>query len=184
MAQLERGSLLVAEPFMGDPNFKRSVVLLTEHAPDEGSVGFVLNRLTEHGLGELLETDLYTDIPVYDGGPVQRNTLHFIHRVPQMITGGLHIADDMYWSGDFEQLRLYLKTDYLNPADFRFFIGYSGWAEGQLEQELKEKAWFVTHADQETIFSTDSEAFWNTILRKMGGRYRYMVNAPHNPRFN
>lgn len=176
--------MLVAEPFMGDPNFNRSVVLLTEHQPDEGSIGFVLNRPTEHHLGELLELDLPHAIPVYDGGPVQRNTLHFIHRVPQMLQGGLPVGDDMYWSGDFEQLRLYLKTDYLNPADFRFFIGYSGWSPGQLEDELQEKAWFLTQADQETVFSTDSESFWNTILKKMGGKYRFMVNAPSNPRFN
>jgi putative transcriptional regulator len=184
MAEPKPGDLLIAEPFMGDPHFDRSVVLLTEHDDQQGSVGFVLNRPTQHTLGELLETELSVTIPVYEGGPVQQNTLHFIHRAPQMIQGGVEVTNDIFWSGDFEQLRLYLQTEYINPGDFRFFLGYSGWGVNQLQSEIEENAWFLTQADQQTVFTTDSEAFWSAILQKMGGKYRFMANAPRNPRFN
>src|SRR5947209_934033 len=98
------GRLLISEPFMLDPNFKRSVILLTEYG-DEGSVGFVLNHESEYLLGDLVPDMAYSEIPVFIGGPVGNDTLHFIHRVPEKIDGGIEIGEGVYWGGDFETVK-------------------------------------------------------------------------------
>ncbi len=82
------GRLLVSEPFMMDPNFKRSVILLNEFS-DAGAMGFVLNQQSEHLIGDLLPDVSYSDLPVYIGGPVGTNMLHFIHRCPDKFRVGL-----------------------------------------------------------------------------------------------
>src|ERR1700752_2353083 len=100
----EAGRLLISEPFMLDPNFKRSVILLTEYG-DEGSMGFVLNHESEYLLGDLMPEMQYSEMPVFIGGPVGNDTLHFIHCVPDKIGGGLEITEGVYWGGDFDAIK-------------------------------------------------------------------------------
>ena len=76
--RVSKGSLLIAKPFLGDPNFERGVILMCEYN-DQGSFGFVLNQVTDLMLGDVLEETIYQDIPLHLGGPVEKNTLHFIH---------------------------------------------------------------------------------------------------------
>src|SRR6185312_10643117 len=99
----EAGRLLISEPFMTDPNFKRSVILLTEYS-EAGAMGFVLNHQTEMMLGDILPDVSYSEIPVYAGGPVAANTLHYIHRCPDKIDNGIEIWDGIYWGGEFDQI--------------------------------------------------------------------------------
>jgi putative transcriptional regulator len=86
------GRLLLSEPFMPDPNFKRSVILLTEYS-EAGAMGFILNHQSEYLLGDILPDLSYSEIPVYLGGPVAANTLHYIHRCPDKIDDGIEIWD-------------------------------------------------------------------------------------------
>src|ERR1700712_4039680 len=93
------GRLLISEPFMMDPNFKRSVILLTEYS-DGGAMGFILNHQSEYLLGDVLPELSYAEMPVFIGGPVANNTLHFVHCIPDKIDGGVEIGEGLYWGGD------------------------------------------------------------------------------------
>ena len=131
--QPAKGKLLLSEPFLNDPNFDRTVVLLCEHS-DEGSFGFILNKPSEVELNSIMDELNVVEGKAYVGGPVQHNTLHYIHRFPSL-EGGQEIKNGLYWGGEFEQLLSILQSENVTEEDIRFFVGYSGWVEGQLEEE-------------------------------------------------
>ncbi|CAG5012411.1 hypothetical protein DYBT9275_05170 [Dyadobacter sp. CECT 9275] len=178
-----KGSLLIAKPYLGDPNFERGVILLCEYN-QQGSFGFVLNQVTDLLLGDVLEETIYQDIPLHLGGPVEKSTLHFIHRRPDLISGGDEIMKGVFWGGDFTKVKTLLNINSLKPQDLRFFIGYSGWSGGQLDDELSQESWIVTKTNPEFIFTTPPGDFWREILRNMGGEYRSIAHYPIDPRWN
>lgn len=176
------GRLLIAEPFLSDPNFARSVVLLCEHG-EEGTVGFMLNKQTEYTLGDLLP-DLYTPtLPVFQGGPVQMDTLHMLHRTPEKF-GGSEVAPGIYWGGSYDSLQDTILENSYEPVDLRLFVGYSGWSPGQLENELKEGAWIVAPVDVKVLFETDNDRIWRAAIESLGKEYAYLANLPLNPQLN
>ena len=177
------GILLIAEPFLKDPNFMRTVVLLCEHQ-DEGSFGFVLNRDFKHTLDELVPELENVKLPVFYGGPVQMDTLHFLHQYPKQIPGGFEIGDGIYWGGDFETAVALLRNNEIDPAKIRFFIGYSGWSGGQLKDELSEKSWLTAEANRRLVFHRKLDEIWKDSLRLLGGDYEMMVNFPIAPQLN
>ena len=183
MYNTEPGMLLIAEPFLKDPNFTRSVVLLCEHKP-EGSFGLILNRKTSHTLEDLIPDLEGMDNAVNDGGPVQRDTLHFIHQFPMEIPGGTELRDGIYWGGDFELAIRLLKAGRINRNQIRFFIGYSGWTEGQLDNEIAEHSWLVAPGSRKLIFPSNAAEVWKDSLREMGGEYEMLVNCPLDPTLN
>jgi putative transcriptional regulator len=124
---MKPGSLLISQPFLGDPNFERSVVLLCRHRPDEGAFGLVLTRRTETLLGDVLELPPgpAAELPLYEGGPVQLDTLHFVHR-HATLPGATALGEDAYWGGDFDLLISLINTGVTSPDDVRCFVGYSG----------------------------------------------------------
>lgn len=176
------GSLLIAEPFLGDTNFKRSVVLVCEHSA-EGTFGLVLNQTTNLTLSDVLD-DTYAELPLFTGGPVQQNTLHFVHRRPDLIDDSVEVMDGLYWSGDFDQVKQAVNLGTLKNEDIRFFIGYSGWSEGQLAGELEAKSWIVARTDTAFLFDTPADQFWRGILKRMGGEFKAIANYPVDPRLN
>jgi putative transcriptional regulator len=177
------GILLISDPFLKDPNFARTVIFLCEHHAD-GSFGLVLNKSFDLELGDLIKDAEGIRFPVYEGGPVQKDTLHFLHQCPQMIEGGMEITDGIFWGGDFEQVLALLRENRLNKNDIRFFLGYSGWSEGQLENELKEKSWITREASRSLVFNMDNNKIWKLALKDMGGEYSQMVNYPLDPQLN
>jgi putative transcriptional regulator len=183
MIEATPGLLLISDPFLKDPNFIRTVVLLCEHQ-EEGSFGFVLNKLYHQNLGELI-TDLEGyNIPVYYGGPVQVDTVHFLHQCPDLIHDGNEISDGIYWGGDFDEVVTLLKEKRLRANDIRFFIGYSGWGQGQLEDELKTKSWITRAGNSKLVFHKNAEQVWKDALKDLGGEYTQMINYPIDPQLN
>ncbi len=179
---LTTGKLLIAEPFLADPNFARSVVLLCEHGA-EGSVGFVLNRPTTLTLGDLLP-DLFTPLlSVNQGGPVQLDTLHMIHRAAAQY-GGNEVYPGVFWGGSYEALQESIRENTYQPIDLRLFVGYSGWAQGQLEKEVGEGAWLIADATPGLLFETDAENIWRRALETLGTGYAHLANLPLNPQLN
>lgn len=132
-----RGALLLADPFLPDPNFARTVVLLTESG-DNGAIGFVLNRPAGEDLNTLLNIELPFKVPVFTGGPVEENTLHAIHKIDADLPGSVEIADGIYWGGELDDLIDCMQSGLADESDVRFFLGYSGWDKEQLIGELKE----------------------------------------------
>jgi putative transcriptional regulator len=177
------GILLISDPFLKDPNFLRSVVFICEHR-EEGSFGFVINKSVEPQLGDLIEGAEGIRFPVYEGGPVQKDTLHFIHQRPDLIPGGAEVVEGIFWGGDFEEVLSLLRADRIGPQEIRFFLGYSGWSEGQLEEELQEKSWITSKASPALVFNSEPDATWRNALDELGGEYRQMTNYPIDPQLN
>lgn len=177
-----KGKILIAEPFLDDKNFERSVVLLCEHNA-EGSFGLVLNQLTNLKLDDVME-NIYSDLSLYLGGPVEQNTLHFIHRLGNQIDGTVDIGNGIYWAGDFEQVKTLINIGKISENDIRLFVGYSGWSGGQLENEMKQNSWILSDTDANLIFETPSKNFWREVLKRMGGQYKVLSNYPTDPRLN
>lgn len=142
MIELAPGILLIADPFLKDPNFLRTVVFLCEHK-EEGSFGFVLNRQYENTLDELIPELEGHKIPVYYGGPVQLDSIHFLHQYPDKIPGGQEVIKGVYWGGDFDAVVDLIQKPDFDADKIRFYIGYSGWSEGQLTTEMTEKTWLT-----------------------------------------
>jgi putative transcriptional regulator len=183
MTKLASGILLIADPFLKDPNFMRTVVFLTEHR-DDGTIGFVLNRQYENTLDELLPDVEGHKLPVYYGGPVQMNTIHFLHRYPEQIQGGIEIMKGVYWGGDFDAVIDLINSGKADPEKIRFYIGYSGWSPGQLENEMAEKTWLTADAVSKLIFHSNAEEIWKDSLKHLGGEYEMMINFPIDPQLN
>ncbi len=177
------GILLIAEPFLKDPNFMRTVVLLCDHQT-EGSFGFVINRHYEHTLNELMNNMDELDLPVYYGGPVQMDTIHFLHQYPDKIPGGHEVKNDIFWGGDFDTAIQLLLSGEIDKNKIRFFIGYSGWSQGQLDFELKEKSWLTVEATRKIVFHKEADEIWKASLRLLGGDYEQLVNYPIDPQLN
>lgn len=183
MIEPAEGILLISDPFLKDPNFMRSVVLLCEHT-EQGSFGLVLNRRTEHKLGHLIDTLPEINFDVFYGGPVQQDTLHFLHQLPDVIPNAQALAKGIYWGGDFETVIALLLKGELDETKIRFYLGYSGWSSGQLDDELKEKSWLTVQATRQLVFENDEQSIWKKSLLQMGGQYEQLVNYPIDPQLN
>ena len=177
------GILLIADPFLKDPNFLRTVVILCEHQ-DQGSLGFVLNKQIEQTLDELITGMEGHELPVYYGGPVQMNTIHFLHQYPDLIPGSQRISNDIYWGGNFETVTALIKNKSIDFNKIKFFVGYSGWGDGQLRDELKEKSWLTVSATNNLVFNTQHDEIWKGSLQHLGGEYEMMKNFPIDPQLN
>jgi putative transcriptional regulator len=123
-------------------------------------------------------------MPLFIGGPVQKNTLHFIHRLGHQISDSLEISEGLYWSGDYDQVASMVNLGKIDENNIRFFAGYSGWGEGQLERELSQNYWIVTQMDANFLFETSPQMLWRDTLKKMGGKYKMFSNYPIDPTLN
>lgn len=177
------GKILIAHPFLNDPNFARSVVLLCEHR-EEGSLGFIFNKIFSKTLDELISASVANGTPVYFGGPVQLDTVHFLHNVPDLIDGGFMVSQGLYWGGDFERAIELLNIGLLDQSRIKFFIGYSGWDSGQLAHEMEERSWIVSDVNSQLFFDQLDGEIWSASLRNMGKEFAAMANYPIDPSLN
>ena len=178
------GKILISEPFLPDPNFRRSVVLIADYG-NHGTIGFVLNQVTDFAVNMLLKELPHVNTSAYQGGPVELESFHYIHKYPQ-ISKSSKISEGIHWSGDFDEVHEGLKNNVFKQEDFKFFIGYSGWAPGQLEQELEEKSWLIGDMDSSILFdkSISDDDLWKHTIRSIGGSDSLLANSPIDPNLN
>ncbi len=182
--KISKGNLLIAAPsILTDPSFNRSVILITQHDDEEGSVGFILNRPTGYVVSDLI-AGFDCDFPVYSGGPVERNVLYYLHRVPELLPGSEHVASDIYWGGNYEAVKKMIEKGLISSHDIRFFMGYSGWSPDQLAHELEEDTWVLTENDYPDIFKLTDSSVWRDKLLELGGEYKLWANSPDDPNLN
>lgn len=179
----KQGHILIAEPFLPGSYFNRSIIILVSYS-DKGAVGFILNKKVDYPV-----EDLFVDFPDFDaeihiGGPVGTDSIYFIHTLGDTIPGSLHIRENLYWGGDFDALKLQIKLGLVHPNQIRFFLGYSGWDPGQLEEEIRENSWLVAELSQAELMSIDENEMWVESVRSMGGKYSMWENFPENPTLN
>lgn len=186
MASLKpsKGRLLIAEPsIIGDVSFTRAVVLLAEYN-ENGSIGFILNKPLRYKLKDFVP-EIKSNLPIYNGGPVEQDNLYFIHCVPELIPDSIEISKGIYWGGDFDAILDLLRDDKLNKNQIRFFLGYSGWDRGQLIEELELNSWVVVRNTHDgNIIGKMNMDFWKEKMVELGGDYLIWSNAPENPNYN
>lgn len=181
---LEKGKLLLSEPFLQDEFFTRSVILLCEHS-ETGSFGFVLNNYVEFSLKEISKSFINNMAKISLGGPVKKDNLFFIHTLGDLIPGSFHITDTLYLGGDHELLIEEIKKNPEWIDQVRFFLGYSGWDEGQLQAELDEKNWLVVdNVQTHQIMDTKNDDFWKDIMAKQSEKHKIISQFPLDPRLN
>jgi len=112
------------------------------------------------------------------------DTIHFLHQYPNDIPGGEEIMKGVYWGGDFTKTVDLIKNGDLDTNKIRFYIGYSGWKDGQLNAEIKEKSWITVEANRKLIFQTTPENVWKESLKHLGGDYEMMIHFPTDPQLN
>jgi putative transcriptional regulator len=178
-----RGRLLVATPPLADPNFDRTVILLLEQG-DEGALGIVLNRPSDKGLDQALpDWNRFASAPavVFVGGPVAPEAVIALARgQPRASDGWVSVLDDL---GSVDIGRDPDST-VAEVHALRVFVGYSGWAPGQLEDELAKGAWFVVEALPSDPFASDPSALWSDVLRRQRGRLAIFASYPEDPSVN
>ena len=184
------GRLLVATPLLGDPNFKRAVILVVEHEEVQGTLGVVLNRPTEIGVGQVLEqwTELASEPSVvFRGGPVAPSSALALAMIPgQEEPVGWRPLDGAPALARLGLLDLDTPPRLLAPAitSLRVYAGYAGWSPGQLESEIGEGAWYVLAAQPGDVFAADPSRLWRRVLRRQEGELAFLATYPDDPGLN
>ena len=180
----KKGRILISDPFEGDEYFERSVVYLCEHSK-EGSFGFVLNNLVDINIQELNPDFPEITIPMSLGGPVETESLYFLHTIGHELNESIELQKGIYIGGDFDQLAKIVKEEQFTNHQIRFFLGYSGWEAKQLEEEIADHVWIVSEIDSlDEIMNTSIEDPWKYFIQKLGGKYKLIADFPINPNQN
>jgi putative transcriptional regulator len=172
-----QGQLLISSPLLHDPNFRRTVVLMTHH-DDEGAMGLVLSRPSEILVAEAVPelADLPGDELVYVGGPVQPEAVVVLVE---------HEAEpELPIVGNIAFMLADTELDELDTVRARVFAGYSGWGPGQLEGELEVSSWIVVPAEPDDAFAPDPDELWRTVLHRKGGKFALIASMPYDPKLN
>jgi putative transcriptional regulator len=180
---LQPGMLLLAEPFLEDPSFHRSVILLCEHTTAH-SFGLVLNNKQEIVFDSFVDEKVLEDVPLFSGGPVDPTIMQFVHRRPDLIPDGVLIGPGIYWSGSFEVAIDKVVAGEIGFDEIKFFIGYSGWGAGQLEREVRSNAWILHPGNDKLVFDESHERLWRKIMYAKGGDFRVLSTYPDDPNLN
>ncbi len=184
MDKAQTGSILIAEPFMVDPNFKRSVVAVCDYTEEEGTVGFVLNKPLGLQVNELITDFPSFEADVYFGGPVQTDSIHYVHNVGELLEKSTKVVDGVWWGGDFEKLKFLIRSDMVQPHNIRFFVGYSGWSPGQLEEEMISGSWVVSDLDANYLFKSKPKKLWKQVLKNIGDTHSVIAQMPDVANWN
>lgn len=175
------GCLLLSDPFLDEDFFRRSVILLCEHS-SEGSFGFVLNNLLDIDLHEIDQDFPNIKAIISVGGPVETESLFYIHSFGSLVSESTPINDELSIGGNFEQIKSLLNENEKNRLKIRFFLGYSGWDKLQLAREMNENSWIVaTNISNEEILAIPKKDFWQMCIEKQGDRFKTISKFPINP---
>lgn len=179
------GALLVAEPFLSESYFKHSVVCLVDYNERDGGLGLVMNHLTHYRMPDILPQVVRTDatqaIPVFCGGPMSEDRLFYIHTLgPEIISNSSELTPGVYVGGSFEDALDYINSGYPTEGKIRFFVGYSGWGSGQLEEEIKANTWAVTEMPDKGLLDGSKDGYWHKTVRGMGRKYRGWLYHPED----
>ena len=174
-------TLLLSEPFMKDPAFSRSVCLVINHEKLQGTFGLIINKPMDTYLSKIIK-DIKKDWKIFYGGPVDPEYLFYIHNNKD-IKNAIKVSENLYWNGDFEEIKDKINKGEIKENDIRFILGYSGWDSGQLRREIIENSWIISNDTQKFVFS-NYKTLWKNILKDMNGIYKTFANFPLDPNLN
>ena len=174
-----KGQLLLDSGQLRGSFFQRTVVLICQHDA-EGAFGLVLNRATGNSVGEMIVADLPDALkgcPLYLGGPVQPSALSFLHS--DAFVADANVMPNLSLGHSVDEL-VELGEAFSATRKIKLFAGYAGWSPGQLEDEMKRKAWLKHPASLELVFDTAPAQLWEEILRRKGGLFRVLAQSPED----
>lgn len=194
-AKFLKGQLLLDSGQLRGSFFQRTVVLICEHNA-EGAFGLVLNRATGSKIGEMVVADLpetLKEFPLYLGGPVQPTALSFLHSdafIPDLDSSfvsldvsGPDVIPNLSLGHSLDTL-MEIGESFSPVRKVKMFAGYAGWGPGQLEDEMKRKAWLTHPASLELVLDSDPTTLWQKVLRTMGPKYKLLAQSPEDLSWN
>src|SRR5436190_983436 len=181
MEESLRGKLLLASPALLDPNFARTVVLITEHG-DEGAMGIVLNRPSDAAVEAVVPelAEIAGGEPIWIGGPVQPEALVLLAEFSDPAAAAWIVVADVGLASadvDLDELAVAVRRG-------RVYAGYSGWGPGQLEAEMEVDSWIVEPPLPAELFPEDPATLWSDVLARKGGQYSLIARMPVDPSQN
>ena len=178
--QIQSGTILISKPFMEDKRFEKSIILIVEHNKN-GTIGFVINKETSVNIHELISNFPEVNIKIKDGGPVEKNSVFFIHTYPDLINNCAKIKDGVFWGGELKDVVKGIQNQEITSDEIAFFIGYVGWEEGQLEYEIKEGSWII---HQLNLSKFNQKIDWSSLLIEVNKEYKIWATAPSDFHLN
>jgi putative transcriptional regulator len=178
-----KGQLLLDSGQLRGSFFQRSVVLICQHDA-EGAFGLILNRATGSSVGEVIVADLPDSLkadPLFLGGPVQPTALSFLHS--DSFIADANVMPNLSLGHSVDAL-MDLGESFSPTRKLKMFAGYAGWSPGQLEDEMKRKAWLTHPASLDLLFEFDPQKLWQTILQTKGWRYKLLSQMPEDLSMN
>ena len=182
----QKGDLLIAEPLLDEPYFKRSVILLLDEDNNQGHLGLALNKITPVSLQDLFpDWKAGVEVPVYSGGPVEADRLFMLHTMGDRFEGSMEVSPGLYVGAKLDDIIDYINNNRYADGNIRFFLGYSGWSRGQLTSEILKNTWALNPNPGHTDVLTGAEdLYWRREVRRLGEKYRSWLLVPSNPAFN
>ncbi len=133
--------------------------------------------------------DLIASFPEFDskvffGGPVQTDTIHYIHNVGDLLEDSVKVIDGIYWGGNFEKLKFLIQSEMIKPENIRFFVGYSGWTEGHLMDEMGWGPWVLANMYANYLFKSAPKTLWKQIMQNKGDVFSVIAQMPEGMDWN
>jgi putative transcriptional regulator len=185
MIKLKKGDFLIADPsIINDDQFNRSIIIITSSSIEDEIVGLIINKPLNYKLQDIIP-EIKINFKIFDGGPVNKDNLYFIHTKNQLIPNSIKINESLYWSGDFKTVVDLVNTKQITCEDIKFCLGYTGWSAKQLIDEIKSENWIKSNKiiSSGSVF-TEMENLWKLKMIELGGEYLLWSNAPENPLHN
>jgi len=178
--EITAGTILISKPFMEDKRFEKTVILITEHS-ENGTVGFIVNKTSSIDMLEFTPSLTNQKITIKQGGPVDNNSLFFVHKHPDLIHNCFKIKDGYFWGGDINDVIEGIKRNEIKIQEVLFFTGYSGWEKNQLKEEINEGSWIIHDTNLEIL---DNPINWSTLLIEINKEFEVWTTAPSDFRLN
>jgi len=178
--EVDIGTILIAKPFMEDKRFEKTIILIVE-SNSEGTIGFIINKKIPSTIDEIITDFPQSNVQVKYGGPVSTNNLFFIHQHPDLIMNSQKIQTGMFWGGELEDVIQKCKSGEIAIDEILFFLGYTGWEENQLEDEIEEGSWMIHNANLKKL---NHDLDWSKLLIDINKEYEVWATAPSNFHLN
>lgn len=182
----KKGDLLLAEPLLAEPYFSRSAILLLDEDENHGHIGLTLNKVTPVTLQDIFP-DWYAgkNIRVYCGGPVEADRLFMLHSLGDRFPGSVEVAPNVYVGAKLDDVLDYINEHSETEGTIRFFLGYSGWSEGQLTSEILKNTWALNpNPNSGDLLTGTGDMYWRREVEQLGEKYRSWLVVPVNPSDN
>ncbi|MEN8928907.1 MAG: YqgE/AlgH family protein [Flavobacteriales bacterium] len=188
LLSLDKGRVLISDPFINDDYFSKSVVFLCE-VNEKGGFGLVLNHYIPDTLGDFMNRFENIDCSKFKisiGGPVDTDSIYYMHTRPDLIPDSIQVNESIFLGNGqkFNEIGDLIENELITHKEIRFFLGYSGWTPGQLQDELIRNSWFVGNIADSTLMTYQEEDIWKKTLEKMSDKHRVISNFPINPLLN